>query len=317
MPDTAASAAAAKPALANQRVAWFNGKIMPESEVRLSFRDRGVKYGDGAFDMTRTFSHRIFRLKEHIDRYYRTLKYLRLDPGMSPAEMSRVTEDVLARNLHLLPKDDDYWVAQRVTRGVEDVDYEKPGVNVIIECFPLPLKSRAALYRDGIKVIVPSTRRTPPEALSPRAKTHNYLNMIVAEQEVKAIDPNAWAVLLDMNGNLCEGIGANIFTVRDGELYTPRLNFILGGISRQTTIELAEAAGIKVNETDIDLYDAYTADEVFLTSTSLCIAPVATLNGASFAKAGIPGPVTKRLSDAYIKLVDCDFVAQYLKRLPA
>ncbi len=129
MPDTAA----AKSALANQRVAWFNGKIMPESEVRLSFRDRGVKYGDGAFDMTRTFSHRIFRLKEHIDRYYRTLKYLRLDPGMSPAEMSRITEDVLARNLHLLSKDDDYWVAQRVTRGVEDVDYEKPGVNVIIE----------------------------------------------------------------------------------------------------------------------------------------------------------------------------------------
>jgi branched-chain amino acid aminotransferase len=322
MPDTAASAASpkpglTKPGLANQRMAWFNGRIMPESEVRLSFRDRGVKYGDGAFDMTRTFNGRIFRLKEHIDRYYRTLKYLRLDPGMSPGEMSRITEDVLARNLHLLGKDDDYWVAQRVTRGCEDVDYEKPGVNVIIECAPLPLKARAALYRDGIKVIVPATRRTPPEALSPRAKTHNYLNMIVAEQEVKAIDPQAWAVLLDMNGNLCEGIGANIFTVREGELFTPKPNYVLGGISRLTTIELAQGLGITVNEADIDLYDAYTADEVFLTSTSLCIAPVVSLNGASFAKAGIPGPVTKRLIDAYIKLVDCDFVAQYLKRLPA
>ncbi len=317
MPDTAASAAAAKPALANRRVAWFNGKIVPESEVRLSFRDRGVKYGDGAFDTTRTFNGRIFRLKEHIDRWYRTLKYLRFDPGMSPAEMTKITEDVLARNLHLLDRDDDYWVSQRITRGVEDVDYAGKSPNVIVECLPLPLKARAKLFRDGIKVIVPSVRRAPPEVMSPRAKTHNYLNMIVAEQEVKAIDPAAWAVLLDVNGNLCEGIGANIFTVRDGQLYTPRLNYVLGGISRQTVIELAGAAGIAVNEADIDLYDAYTADEVFLTSTSLCIAPVQSLNGASFAKAGIPGPVTKRLTDAYIKLVDCDFVAQYLKRLPA
>ena len=310
MPDTATTAQRA-----NQRVAWFNGKIVPESDVRLSFRDRGVKYGDGAFDTTRTFSGRIFRLKEHIERWYRTLKYLRFDPGVSPAEMTRITEDVLARNLHLLDKDDDYWVSQRITRGVDDVDYVPKGVNVIVECLPLPLKPRAALFRDGIKVIVPSVRRAPPEVISPRAKTHNYLNMIVAEQEVKAIDPQAWAVLLDINGNLAEGIGANIFTVRDGQLYTPRSNYVLGGISRRTVIELAGAAGIKVNEADIDLYDAYTADEAFLTSTSLCIAPVLSINGTSFAGAGIPGPVTKRLTDAYIKLVGCDFVAQYLKHL--
>ncbi|MGQ0675859.1 MAG: aminotransferase class IV [Rhodospirillales bacterium] len=320
MPDTAATAAAkpapAKPALANQRVAWFNGKIVPESEVRLSFRDRGVKYGDGAFDTTRTFSGRIFRLKEHIDRWYRTLKYLRFDPGLSPAETARITEDVLARNLHLLDKDDDYWVSQRITRGADDADYLPKGPNVIVECLPLPLKSRATLFRDGIKVITPSVRRAPPEAMSPRAKTHNYLNMIVAEQEVKAVDPTAWAVLLDVNGNLAEGIGANIFVVRDGQLYTPRLNFVLGGISRQTVIELAQAHGIAVHEADIDLYDAYTADEAFLTSTSLCLCPVRSINGTSFAAAGIPGPVTKRLTDAYRKLVDCDFVGQYLRRLP-
>jgi len=318
MPDTKPAAPQQRAAapLANQRVAWFNGKIVPESEVKLSFRDRGVKYGDGAFDTTRTFNGRIFRLKEHIDRWYRTLRYLRFDPGVSPQEMTRITEDVLARNLHLLDKDDDYWVSQRITRGTEDVDYSPPGPNVIVECLPLPLKSRATLYRDGIKVITPSVRRAPPEVMSPRAKTHNYLNMIVAEQEVKAIDPMAWAVLLDVNGNLAEGIGANIFVVRDGQLYTPRTNYVLGGISRQTVIELAEGHGLKVNEADIDLYDAYTADEAFLTSTSLCICPVTSINGTGFAKSGIPGPVTKHLTEAYIKLVDCDFVAQYLKHLP-
>ncbi len=315
MPDTKTASVPTSPQRANQRVAWFNGQIMPESEVKISFRDRGVKYGDGAFDTTRTFGHRIFRLKEHLDRFYKTLRYLRLDPGVSPAELARITEDVLARNLHLLDKDDDYWVSQRITRGAEGVDYLPSTPNVIVECLPLPLKERAVLYRDGIKVITPAVRRAPPEVMSPRAKTHNYLNMIVANNEVMSQDPLAWAVLLDMQGNLAEGMGSNIFLVRDGQLLTPRVRNVLPGISRQTVIELAESHGISVHETDIDLYDAYTADECFLTSTSLCIGPVQSINGSSFVENGVPGPVTKHLTNAYIKLVDCDFVGQYLRRL--
>jgi branched-chain amino acid aminotransferase len=132
---------------------------------------------------------------------------------------------------------------------------------------------------------------------------------------VRSQDPLAWAVLLDMQGNLAEGLGSNIFVVRDGELYTPRTRNVLPGISRQTVIELAGELKIKVHEQDVDLYDAYTADEVFLTSTSLCIAPVRSFNGQSYAANGIPGPVTKRLTDAYIKLVKHDFIAQYLRRL--
>src|SRR5262249_44891176 len=86
---------------------------------------------------------------------------------------------------------------------------------------PLPLTQRAKLFKEGIRVVIPSHRRVPPDSLTPRAKTHNYLNLIVANQEVQAIDPEAWAVLLDVNGNLCEGMGSNIFTVRDGEIPTP------------------------------------------------------------------------------------------------
>ena len=84
-----------------------------------------------------------------------------------------------------------------------------------MECVPLPLKRARQLYRDGIRVLVPSVRRTPPDALSPRTKTHNYLNMMAGDLEVKARDPEAWAVLLDVNGNLAEGIGSNIFLVRE------------------------------------------------------------------------------------------------------
>jgi branched-chain amino acid aminotransferase len=304
-------------ATARARIAYFNGRFLPEPEVLVPFRDRGFKYGDAVFDTTRTFGHRVFKLREHIDRLYRSLRYLRIDPGLPPATMADITEEVLRRNLPLLEPDDDYWVTQRVSRGLDASDqkiFGHEGPTVIVECVPLPLRERAALYRDGIRVLTPSIRRAPPEALSPRVKTHNYLNMIAANLEVKARDPEAWAVLLDTAGNLAEGMGSNIFLVRGGTVYTPREQYVLAGISRETVIELARGFGIPVVEQDLDLYDAYNADEAFLTSTSLCICPVRSVNDVRVGSA-IPGPVTRQLSDAYCRLVDFDFVGQYLKRL--
>ena len=175
------------------RFAWFNGKFMPENQVLISFRDRSWKYGDGVFDMTRTFNGRAFRLKEHIDRFYCSLRYLRLDPGMRPQEMIDVSEQIVVRNEHLRGSVGDWWIGQRVSRGVDPIDDEVPehsGPNIVVECTPLPLKARARQFRDGLDVWTPAQRRIAPDMLSPRAKTHNYLNMIVAEQSVKAHDPD-------------------------------------------------------------------------------------------------------------------------------
>jgi branched-chain amino acid aminotransferase len=302
------------PALANQRTAYLNGEYLAESQVLLPFRDRGFLYGDAVFDTTRTFGHRIFRLQAHVERLYRSLRYLRIDPGLAPEQMVAVTEEVLERNRHLLDSEGDYWVSQRVSRGVASVDGEEPpraGATVLVECTPLPLRERAALYRDGIRVIVPAQRRTPAEALSPRAKTSNYLNMIVADQEVSAIDPGAWAVLLDMQGHLAEGRGSNLFLVSAGELLTPKALNVLPGISRQTVLELAAELGIPCREADLDLYDAYAAEEAFLTSTSLCLCPVRSINGMQVGGEEVFGPVTRRLIEAYRVLVGCDFVEQY------
>lgn len=301
--------------LPNQRVAYFNGAIVPESEVRISFRDRGFKYGDAAFDTTRSFGHRIFKLHEHLDRFYRSLRYLRLDPGLSKTEMARISEEVFERNRALLSPDEDYWLTQRVSRGADPGYGVETGPTVIVECAPLPLAARARLFRDGIDVVVPSVRRTSPSALSPRAKMHNYLNMVVADFEAKNASPDAWAVLLDENGNLAEGQGSNIFLVRDGQLFTPRERYVLPGVSRQTVIELAAKLGAPCEEKDLDLYDAAVADEIFLTSTSLCVCPVASVNGAPVGDGKTPGALTKRLMDAYAELVDFDFVGQYLSRL--
>jgi len=102
-----------------ERVAYFNGEIIPESEVKVPFRDRGFKYGDAVFDMTRTFGHKIFKLETHIKRFYDSLKYVDIDPGMSQDEMVAKSKEVLEANMHLLGPDDDFWVGQRVSRGVD------------------------------------------------------------------------------------------------------------------------------------------------------------------------------------------------------
>jgi branched-chain amino acid aminotransferase len=303
---------------AGERIAYFNGRFVPERQVLIPFRDRGFKYGDAVFDTTRTFGHRIFKLREHIDRLYRSLRYLRIDPGLPPPAMAEITEEVVGRNLPLLEPDQDYWVSQRVSRGLDAAGsqvWKQDGATVIVECVPLPLSERASLFRDGIRAVTPSVRRAPPDALSPRVKTHNYLNLIAGDLEVKARDPEAWAILLDTRGNLAEGLGSNIFLVHGGTLATPREQAVLAGISRDTVLDLARGLGIPVVDKDLDLYDAYTADEVFLTSTSLCVCPVASVNGTAIGAGRVPGPITRQLTEAYSRLVDFDFVGQYLKRL--
>lgn len=305
-------------ALANERMAYFNGEIVPESRVVIPFRDRGFKLGDAVFDVARTFGGKPFKLKEHVERLYRSLSYTRIDPGLDQDEMIRISEEVLARNAHLLDRDEDYWIGQWITRGSEPSGgdlHESTGPLVIVDCNPLPLKARAALYRDGIPVVFPSIRRIPPECLSPNAKTLNYLNLVMGDQEVRIHDPGNWSVLLDTRGYLCEGTGSNIFLVRDGVVLTPKHQYVLAGVSRQTVIELAEDQGIPVREEDLTPYDAATADEAFITSTSFCLCPVRGFNGGRLGAEEIPGPVTKLLSDAYCDLVGFDFVGQFLKHL--
>ena len=299
-----------------ERVVYLNGQIIPESSAGIPIRDRGFTLGDAAFDMARTFNGQVFRGKEHIDRLYDSCRYLRLDPGMSKERMLETTLEVVERNVPLLGPNEDYWVAQRVTRGVEA---RQPGeeshCTVLIECLPLPLAKRARCYSTGISLMTPSVPRTPPQFLSPRAKTHNYLNLVLGDLEVHEKDPDAWALLLDERGNLAEGRGSNVFVVKDGAVATPREQFVLGGITREMVLEMAANLNIPAEERDIDLYDAYTADEVFITSTSLCICPVSSINGVAPGDGKVPGPMTERLMGVFSDLVGMDYVAQYLAHL--
>ena len=297
------------------RVAYVNGQILPESEATISFRDNGFVYGDAVFDTSRTFAGTLFRLDDHLDRLYRTLDLVRIDPGLSRAQMRDITVDVTDRNRAALASGEDFLVSQRISSGIKACDgepYAQDGPTVVVECTPLPLRARAQLFVDGIDAVLASRPRIAPAALSPNAKTNNYLNMMLAQREVHADAPGAWALMPDCNGNVAEGPGSNVFIVVDGELHTPTTEFVLAGVSRQVVLELAVAAGLPVVERDIAPAELGAATEAFFTSTSLCICPVRAFAGAALP-GGVPGPVTRQLSDAFCELVGMDFREQYLR----
>lgn len=300
-----------------ERLAYVNGEILAETEASVSIRDMGLVYGDSVFDTARTFGGKLFKLAEHVDRLLDSLAYARIDAGMSRAEFIDATERLVAANLPMLRDGEDYWVTIRVTSGLQSFDGEparNTGATVVIDCIPIPLRARAPFFKHGIEARIAERCRIAPQAISPNAKTNNYLNMILAQKEISAAYPGAWALMPDQNGNLAEGAGCNFFVVKDGEVMTPATEFVLAGVSRQVVIDLCRDLGIPLRETDLPLETALQAQEAFFTSTSLCACPVASLNGHAFSS-GVPGPVTQRIMDGFAQVAGMDYVAQYLNFL--
>ena len=293
-------------------IVFLNGELVPESQAGIPIRDRGFIYGDAVFDAARTFNGVPFKLAEHVKRLYDSLRYVRIDPGMGMDKLEDWSRKVVEHNYPLLPPGQDMWVMQRITRGVEGAE---SAPTVLIETHAIPFVARAPLYRDGARVTTPSVPRVPPRFMSPRAKTHNYLNLVLGDLEAQGTDPGSWAVLLDEAGNLTEGRGSNIFLVKDGAVATPKGQYVLEGITRRTVLDLADGLGLDTAERDLDLFDAYTADEAFLTSTSLCICPVSSVNGTSIGSGRPPGPATRQLMQAFSDLAGMDFEEQYLAHL--
>ena len=296
------------------RLAYVNGEILPESEATISIRDMGLVYGDSVFDTARTFGGRLFKLEEHIDRLFESLRYTRIEPGMNKQALISATERLVEANLPMLRDGEDYWVTIRVTSGVQSFDGEPApdnGSTIIIDCIPIPLRARAPYFKHGIDARLSKRCRIAAQAVSPNAKTNNYLNMILAQKEIAAQYPGGWALMPDQNGNIAEGAGCNFFIVKDACVFTPTTEHVLAGVSRQVVIDICKDLQIPVKEVDISEETALDADEAFFTSTSLCACPVASLNGQAYSS-GIPGPVTKKIMDSFVDQVGMDFVGQYL-----
>ena len=292
---------------------YINGQFVPVSAAKVSVFDRGFRLGDAVFDTARTFRHRPYKLREHLERLYRSLRYIRLDPGMTMDEIEAITLQVVEQNIPLLQDNDDVWIHQIISRGLLRTS-GSPTVVIMTE--PLPFASFARYYKIGVSCLTPSIRHTPLQSVEPRVKTVSRLNLVLAELEAQQADPDAYALLLDLEGHITEYTSGNFFMVCKGSLVTPFERTSLGGVSRETVLELAEELGIPTREANITPYDAYNADEAFITSTSKCILPVGRLNGIRIGNR-VPGPLTKRLLDTWSARVEVDIVEQALSHLDA
>ena len=296
----------------SEPVVYVNGRLLPASQAAISVFDRGFRVGDGVFDTARTFRHRPYKLREHIERLYRSMHYIRLNPGITPDDMEAQTLRVVEHNMPLMDADDDVWITQVVSRGL--LRTPNAAATVVILTEPLPFASFARYHQLGVSLVTPGIRHTPPQCVEPRAKTVSRMNLVLAEMEAQQQDPEAWALLLDLEGHITEYSSGNFFLVRKGSLITPFERQSLGGIARETVLEFAEELGIPTREADITPYDAYNADEAFITSTSKCVLPVGRLNGIRIGQQ-IPGPITKRLLDTWSARVEVDIVGQALRHL--
>jgi branched-chain amino acid aminotransferase len=230
--------------------------------------------------------------------------------------MEAATYETLQRNLPSLPEDMDVQIMHDVSRGLlsfyrRAVPMQNDEPTVVISAYPLDLHQggSATLYDTGVKVVVPPQRSIPSRLLDPKMKTRSRQHYMIADLQVRDVDPSAWALLTDEDGFLTEGTGANVFLVKKGALLTPEPRDILRGISRAYVMELAAKLGIPCHERNLEPYDLHTADEAFFTSTRFCLWSITHLDGLPIGKAA-PGPIAKRLLAAWSKEVGVDIAAQ-------
>jgi len=289
--------------------AYFAGRWMPFAEVKIDPLDRGFLVGDCVFDVARTFNGKSFRMREHVDRLYRSLRYVRIDPGLTPDEMEQISEEVVARNEHQRAEVGDYQIWQFVTRGRGRWAHKAgpPAVGVCVR--QIGFARFADLYTSGAHGIIVRTRSFSADALDPKVKNFSRMNFNLAELEAADVDPEGWPILLDGRGNLSEGVGYNVFLVSGGVIRTPGDRGVLQGVSRAMVFDLGKELGVPVVEEDLQPYDLYTADEAFFTSTSPCVLPVTRVDRRPIGT-GAPGPVVDRLLRAWSEIVGVDIVGQ-------
>ncbi|MCP4833994.1 MAG: branched-chain-amino-acid transaminase [Phycisphaera sp.] len=269
---------------------WMDGKLVPKSEAVVSVYDHGLLYGDGCFEGIRAYGGRILKLKSHIARMYESASLIRLNPAFVGDEIEAAIRETLAAN-----ELEDAYIRLIFTRGVGTLGLHPfrcptPGTIIIADRIQLYPEE---LYEQGMKVIVANRPRIPIPCLDPRIKSLNYLNNILAK--IEAIDAGVYeAIMLNIEGEVAECTGDNIFVVKDGRVTTPSTSTgILHGVTRHFVMrEIAPACGFKVEETVFPLEELLEADEVFLTGTAAEVIGVTAVGDHAIGD-GKVGPVTK------------------------
>ncbi|MEQ8848565.1 branched-chain-amino-acid transaminase [Botrimarina sp.] len=278
---------------------WINGELVPSERATVSVFDHGLLYGDGVFEGMRIYSGKVFRLAEHLERLYESARAICLRVPIELAEMTAAVEKTVAANDLT-----DGYIRLIVTRGPGTLGLgpdrcRDPQVIIIAATIQLYPEEH---YEKGLEIITSSVIRNHPAALSPRIKSLNYLNNIMAKIE-GAQAGCVEALMLNHKGEVAECTGDNIFLVKHGELYTPPLDAgILAGVTRAVVLELAAELEIPAHEKALTKHDVYIADECFLTGSAAEVVPVVKVDSRPIGD-GKPGQMTARLRDAFQKHV--------------
>jgi len=277
---------------------WINGKLYEKEDAKISVYDHGLLYGDGVFEGLRSYGGSVFRLEQHLTRLWNSAKAILLEIPKSREEIGRAIDETLKTNGL-----SDGYVRLVVTRGAGSLGLDPdrtsdPQVIIITDHIAVYPEE---LYRQGLEIITASSQRNHPMALSPRVKSLNYLNNILAKIECMQAGCME-ALMLNHKGEVAECTADNIFLVRQGVLLTPPTDAgILEGITRDAVIELARASGREVREVPFTRHDVYIADEVFLTGTAVEVIGVVKIDSRTIGS-GAPGPVTRDLTERFRKL---------------
>ena len=293
--------------MSTEPLMYLNGDIIEAADARISPFDRGFLWGDGVYEITPCFDGQMFRLSDHLDRLYRSLRYVRIHPGLDQAAMEAATLEALAANAQRLEPGGMYRVGHWVTRGVDANSMSALAAGpatVMIFFRQVDVAAIARNQATGLRLSVASTRRNPPECIEARAKVTSKMNQILAELDAASND--SLSLMLDIHGNVAENSTANFFIVRNGTVMTPPERNILEGVTRIVVFELCERLGIPVEERDFTMYDVSQADECFLTSSAICAMPVREIDSFQ-PRLALPGPITSQLINAFATETGFDF----------
>jgi branched-chain amino acid aminotransferase len=295
-----------------ERQVYMNGQWVNESAARVSINDRGFTAGDGVYEAIRTFRHKPFRLDEHLERLGKSLRVARIDPKLSIEQMKAIVLEAIERNRPFVDADDDFKIYPTITRGLS----MKAGspATVIFAPRSISWSEFARHYATGAHIVTTSVRKQPPECYDAKVKSTSRFHHTLADIEAAQVDPDAYCLMLGMDGNVAENRSSNICIVHKGRIETPSPMHCLRGITTEVVFELAAKLGIPALEKDIQMYDVINADEVFLSATSFCALPVTRANGQTICGGKAPGPVTQRILDAFSDLAGFNVVEQATRR---
>jgi branched-subunit amino acid aminotransferase/4-amino-4-deoxychorismate lyase len=299
----------------SEPLAYLDGQLVPQRAARLPLHDAGFVMGATITDLCRTVRQRLYRWGDHFERFRRSCRSARIYPALSEEDIERHAHELVAHNARLLTPDQELALVLLATPGLIGYYAGLPGgvgeaaPTFAMHTFPLPFVRYRRFFEEGVRLVIPRTRQVPAVCVDPRLKQRSRLHWWLAEQEAHQSDPDASALLLDLDGFVTETAAANLLVVRDGVVLTPPRYAVLEGVSLRVVEELCAGLGIGFAEQPLRVHDCLNADEAMVCSTPYCLAGVSRIDGVPLAW---PGPVFRRLLEEWSQQLGLDIAGQIL-----